>query len=172
MDYKRRCCDGSLSIPTRLRARLGFDSRKGQKFIHFSVESRLVVGPSQPPIQWVRGSLSPTVNLPGVKIIPLRLVRSFPLFLHSMVINCVIKYGLILPLWIVKYGTHSVNFLYIFHNILTHSRFGAILWFSKTVDVFGKGFLSYIELSSWRSTDHLLSMCVYAERSSLAIERQ
>jgi hypothetical protein len=74
MDYKTSC-DSSHSIRTRLRARLGFESVQGQEIIHFSIESGLAVGPSQSPIQWVQGPLSLAVNLPGVKIIPLHLVR-------------------------------------------------------------------------------------------------
>jgi hypothetical protein len=50
-----------------------------------------------------------------------RAVTPFPVCLHGVVINCIINYGLTLPLWIIKYGTHFVKFLYIFQNILAVS---------------------------------------------------
>jgi hypothetical protein len=41
-----------------------FESRWGQDF-HFSMSSRPALGSTQPPIQWVPGSLSPGVKWPG-----------------------------------------------------------------------------------------------------------
>jgi hypothetical protein len=37
---------------------LGFDSRRGLGIYLFTTASRTVLGPTQPPIQWVRGALS------------------------------------------------------------------------------------------------------------------
>jgi hypothetical protein len=37
---------------------LGFDSRWGMGIFLFTTASRTALGPTQPPIQWVRGSLS------------------------------------------------------------------------------------------------------------------
>jgi hypothetical protein len=42
----------------------GLDDRKVKNF-HFSMSSRPAVGPTQPPIQWVSGALSPGIKLPG-----------------------------------------------------------------------------------------------------------
>jgi hypothetical protein len=44
---------------------LGFDSRRGLGIFLFTTASRTVVGHTQPPIQWVPGSLSPAVKWPG-----------------------------------------------------------------------------------------------------------
>jgi hypothetical protein len=35
----------------------------GVKSFHFSISSRPVLGPTQPPVQWVSGALSPGVKL-------------------------------------------------------------------------------------------------------------
>jgi len=46
---------GSVSIVTRLRAgRPRLDFRKGQGFLLFITVSHSALGPTQPPIQWVR----------------------------------------------------------------------------------------------------------------------
>jgi hypothetical protein len=37
---------------------LGFDSRRGLGILLFTTASRTVLGPTQPPIQWVSGALS------------------------------------------------------------------------------------------------------------------
>jgi hypothetical protein len=48
--------DSSVSIVTRLWAgQLGFDSWQRQGFFVFTTASRLVLGPIQPPTQWVPG---------------------------------------------------------------------------------------------------------------------
>jgi hypothetical protein len=39
-----------------------FDSRQGQEIFLFSVEIRSFLGPTQSPIQWVPGALSPEVE--------------------------------------------------------------------------------------------------------------
>jgi hypothetical protein len=44
---------------------LGFDSRRGLGIFLFTTASRTALGPTQPPIQWVRGALSLGVNRPG-----------------------------------------------------------------------------------------------------------
>jgi hypothetical protein len=36
--------------------RSGFDSRQGQRIFPLASVSRLALGPTQPPVQWVRGS--------------------------------------------------------------------------------------------------------------------
>jgi hypothetical protein len=44
---------------------LSFVSRQGLGFFLFTIESRTVLGPTQPPIQWAPGALSLGVKLPG-----------------------------------------------------------------------------------------------------------
>jgi hypothetical protein len=44
---------------------LGFDFRRGLGIFLFTAASRTVLGPTQPPIQWVPGALSPGVKRPG-----------------------------------------------------------------------------------------------------------
>jgi hypothetical protein len=57
--------DSSVSIVTRLRAgRPGFDSGQGKRIFLVTV-SRPAVGPTQPPIQWAPGAVSPGVKRPG-----------------------------------------------------------------------------------------------------------
>jgi hypothetical protein len=43
---------------------LGFDSRRGLGIFFFITASRMVMGPTQPPIQWVPGALSLEVKRP------------------------------------------------------------------------------------------------------------
>jgi hypothetical protein len=43
----------------------GSEFPSGVKNLHFSMSSRLALGPTQPPIQWVPGALSPWVERPG-----------------------------------------------------------------------------------------------------------
>jgi hypothetical protein len=57
----------SVNIVTRLRAwRPAFDSlhRRGRDFLLFATASRMTLGPTQPPIQWVPGALSLGVKRP------------------------------------------------------------------------------------------------------------
>jgi len=59
----------SVSIETELEAGwLEFDSWQGEGFFLFTTESRLAMGTTQPPIQWVLVALSP-----GTKQLRLRL---------------------------------------------------------------------------------------------------
>jgi hypothetical protein len=44
----------------------GFDNQQGQEIFLSSTVSRLTLRPTQPPIQWVAGVLSPD---PGVKLL-------------------------------------------------------------------------------------------------------
>jgi hypothetical protein len=44
---------------------LGFDSRRGPGIFLFTTASRTALGPTQPPIQWVPGTLSLGVKGPG-----------------------------------------------------------------------------------------------------------
>jgi len=37
---------------------LGFDSRRGLSIFLFTTLSRTVLGPTQPPMQWIRGAIS------------------------------------------------------------------------------------------------------------------
>jgi hypothetical protein len=46
---------------------LGFDSRRGLGIFLFSTASRTVLGPIQPPIQWIREALSLGIKRPGLK---------------------------------------------------------------------------------------------------------
>jgi hypothetical protein len=43
----------------------GFDSRPGQDIFLFFMASRSVLGPTQPLIQWILGTLSPAVKQQG-----------------------------------------------------------------------------------------------------------
>jgi hypothetical protein len=45
--------------------RLGFDSRRGLGIFLFATASRTALGPTQPPIRWVLGILSPGIKRPG-----------------------------------------------------------------------------------------------------------
>jgi hypothetical protein len=55
----------SANTVARLRAGpVGFDSRQRQRFL-FATASKPVPGPTQSPIQWVQGDVSPAVKQPG-----------------------------------------------------------------------------------------------------------
>jgi hypothetical protein len=43
----------------------GFESRQGLGILVFTTMSRQALGPTQPPIQWAPGALSPGVKRPG-----------------------------------------------------------------------------------------------------------
>jgi hypothetical protein len=56
----------SVNRITRLRAgRPGFNSRQEQGFSLFAIDSRPVLGPSQPPINAYRAVFPPGINGPG-----------------------------------------------------------------------------------------------------------
>jgi hypothetical protein len=44
---------------------ISFDSRRGLGIFLFTTASRTALGPTQPPIQWVRGALSLGAKRPG-----------------------------------------------------------------------------------------------------------
>jgi hypothetical protein len=44
---------------------LGFDSWQGLGILLFTTTSRMALGPTQPPIQWVPGALSLGIKQPG-----------------------------------------------------------------------------------------------------------
>jgi hypothetical protein len=43
----------------------GFDFCQGQEILLLSIASTLAMGPTQPPIQWLPGAVSPGVNRQG-----------------------------------------------------------------------------------------------------------
>jgi hypothetical protein len=73
-----------------------FDSRQC-KIILFSITSRLVLGPTQPPIQWVPGTPSPVVKRQGREVDHSHpsnaeveidgAIPPFPIGLHGIVLN-------------------------------------------------------------------------------------
>jgi hypothetical protein len=46
----------------------GFDCRQGQGIFLYSTAARPALEPTQPPIQWVSGALSPGVKRPGREV--------------------------------------------------------------------------------------------------------
>jgi hypothetical protein len=56
-----------MKLTTHLHL-VGFDSWQEHEIFLFSTASRPVLGPTQPPIQWVLGALSLGVKWPGVKL--------------------------------------------------------------------------------------------------------
>jgi hypothetical protein len=52
----------SVSI---VSGRPGFDPQQRQRLFPLTSASRPALGPTQPPIQWVEGALSPGVKRPG-----------------------------------------------------------------------------------------------------------
>jgi hypothetical protein len=62
--------DSSVGIGTvdRKNEESWFDSRQGQEIFLLSTASRKALGSTQPPIQWVRGALSPGVKRAGAKL--------------------------------------------------------------------------------------------------------
>jgi hypothetical protein len=94
MVYRRR--DSSVGIAAGYG--LDRDSIPGRgKIFLSSTESRLALGPTQPPIQWIPGALSRGVNGRGMKptthlhLLPkLRMVELYlhsPIRLHGLVFN-------------------------------------------------------------------------------------
>jgi hypothetical protein len=70
IDQKQSFCTHFISVSESMKARLrtgrpGFHSRQGQRFFLFPTASRPAVEPTQPPIQWLQGALSPRVKRPG-----------------------------------------------------------------------------------------------------------
>jgi hypothetical protein len=60
--------DSSVGIATRLWAgQSGFNSKWGLGISLFTTMSRMALGPTQPPIQWVLGALSLGVKWQGHK---------------------------------------------------------------------------------------------------------
>jgi hypothetical protein len=58
--------DSSVCVVKRLRAiRAVFDFREGLVIFLIAIASRLAVGSTQPPIQWVSGVFPPGVKWPG-----------------------------------------------------------------------------------------------------------
>jgi hypothetical protein len=61
-------CDISVRLNCSIFGRagfLGFDSRRGLGIFLLTTASRTYLGPTQPPIQWVPGTLSLRVKRPG-----------------------------------------------------------------------------------------------------------
>jgi hypothetical protein len=54
----------STRLYDSLLVTLGFDSRQRLEIFLFTTTSRMALGPTQPPIQWVSGSLSMGVKWP------------------------------------------------------------------------------------------------------------
>jgi hypothetical protein len=48
-----------LNVPGWTTGRSGFDPRRGQRIFPLASVSRPALGPTQPPVQWVPGVLSP-----------------------------------------------------------------------------------------------------------------
>jgi hypothetical protein len=69
------------SVELRAR-RPEFDSRQGQEIFLYSTMFRPALGPTQPPIQWLPGFLSPGVKLTTNLHLVLR-SRMVELYLHS-----------------------------------------------------------------------------------------
>jgi hypothetical protein len=75
----------------------GFDSRHGKEIFLFTTTSRLALGPTQPPIQWILVVLSLGYIGQGVKLtthlhlaLSLRMVKlyhHFPIYLLGIVLN-------------------------------------------------------------------------------------
>jgi hypothetical protein len=59
--YNERSRDSSGSIVSDY-GRSGFDPRRGQRIFPLVSVSRPALGPTQPPVQWVQGVLSPGVK--------------------------------------------------------------------------------------------------------------
>jgi hypothetical protein len=66
-----------------LDGRPGFNSRQGQEIFMYSTVSRPALGPMQPPVQCIPGTLSPGVKRPGCEVDLLPPSRMMDLYLHS-----------------------------------------------------------------------------------------
>jgi len=66
--------------------RLGFDSWQGQGIFLFATASRLALGPTNPPTQWISRALSPGVKRPGREA-DHSPPSTAPLHLHGVVLS-------------------------------------------------------------------------------------
>jgi hypothetical protein len=88
--------DSSVGIATRLRdgqsGFLGLIPGGGWEFFLFTTASRTVVGPTQPPIQWVPGVLSLGIKRPGREAdhSPLSRTECVELYIHSPILHGVV----------------------------------------------------------------------------------
>jgi hypothetical protein len=63
-----KSCDSSIDVATGLRAgRSGFDFRLGLGIFLFATVTRPTLRPSQSPVRWVAGAVSPGVKRPGLE---------------------------------------------------------------------------------------------------------
>jgi hypothetical protein len=87
--------DNSVNVATGWTAGVRFSS--GLRDCFYSTASRLVMGLTQPPIQWVQRALSPVLKRPGhetdhsppssAKVKNDGAIPSLPISLHGMVLN-------------------------------------------------------------------------------------
>jgi hypothetical protein len=62
-----------------------FNSRRGLRIFLFTTASRLALGPTQPPIQWIPGALSPPSSSEVKECVELYLHS--PIRLHDVVLG-------------------------------------------------------------------------------------
>jgi hypothetical protein len=69
LNFYKQWLHSSVRTVTRLRdGRPGFDSRYGQGVFLFTTASKTTLEPTQPPIQWLPGALSPRIKRPGREV--------------------------------------------------------------------------------------------------------